>query len=285
MSLSGYLGQLLKGLRSDPVDPESHKREHGSLSPFMLQRAFAYSKSERHFLDGDNMQDASEWLIKMLEEVFIEHPDLRKLFEIEQHTVIKCQAEGCGHGHAVGSSTELTFGLAIPEQKTPIGIQELISNALGADELPTDYICEGCKQSGTSEKQNTFVKLPENLIMLVDRIVPATKDKKTTRINFDLGDLSVGGEWYRMTAVICHWSQNHSTERGHYSTFRKHNGKWWELDDAKVSEAQERDIDDNRTNHSSIVLLRKVIDLGAEHHIQPCRSTRNFDCSGVLCLL
>ena len=37
LSLSAYLGQLLKDLRSDPIDPESRKGEHSSLSAFMLQ--------------------------------------------------------------------------------------------------------------------------------------------------------------------------------------------------------------------------------------------------------
>ncbi|KAK4547197.1 hypothetical protein LTR36_001418 [Oleoguttula mirabilis] len=217
LSLSAHLGQLLKDFRSTPADADHHEPTEHSISPFMLQRVFAYSKLQRNELDGDVKHDSSEWLLAVLQEVFEETPSLRALFEVKQL------------------------------------IQDLITDALRADKLPNDYACEGCKRLGTSEKLHTYTDLPDNLIVLIDRIEPETQQKKTTRIGLEFEDVFVDAERYRMTAF-----RNRQIKTGHYTAFRKHEDKWWELDDASVTPATERDMADTRNHQSCFLLLQKV---------------------------
>ncbi|KAI7004790.1 hypothetical protein KC355_g8540, partial [Hortaea werneckii] len=82
LSLSIYVGQLLKDLRAGEVDKKAQQVPGGAISPFLLQQVFAYSKKEHEYLDGSEMQDSSEWLLKVLDEVFDEHPSLRHKFQV-----------------------------------------------------------------------------------------------------------------------------------------------------------------------------------------------------------
>ncbi|KAI7536226.1 hypothetical protein KC331_g11595, partial [Hortaea werneckii] len=86
LSLSIYVGQLLKDLRAGEVDKKAQQVAGGAISPFLLQQVFAYSKKEHEYLDGSEMQDSSEWLLKVLDEVFDEHPSLRHKFQVKQET-------------------------------------------------------------------------------------------------------------------------------------------------------------------------------------------------------
>ncbi|KAI6899987.1 hypothetical protein KC334_g8871, partial [Hortaea werneckii] len=86
LSLSTYVGQLLKDLRASEVDKKAQQVAGGAISPFLLQQMFAYSKKEHEYLDGSEMQDSSEWLLKVLDEVFDEHPSLRHKFQVKQET-------------------------------------------------------------------------------------------------------------------------------------------------------------------------------------------------------
>ncbi|KAI6900733.1 hypothetical protein KC334_g8466, partial [Hortaea werneckii] len=86
LSLSIYVGQLLKDLRAGEVDKKAQQVPGGAISPFLLQQVFAYSKKEHEYLDGSEMQDSSEWLLKVLDEVFDEHPSLRHKFQVKQET-------------------------------------------------------------------------------------------------------------------------------------------------------------------------------------------------------
>ncbi|KAK5126590.1 hypothetical protein LTR85_009524 [Meristemomyces frigidus] len=258
LPLSAYLGQLLKDLRSPAPEAGQRKSTNAPVSPLLLQQVFAYSKPDRNELAGDDMQDASEWLLRVLQEVFEEKPLLRALFELKQRTIVRCRAQGCNHSHDVASADEITFHVAVEEQEGVVPLQSLITDALRADQLPDDYACEGCKHLGTLEKKQIYTGLPDNLIVLIDRIDPETEKKKATRIGLEFKDIFVGNEQYRMNAFVRHRSNNRMIKTGHYTAFRKDEGKWWELDDANVRPASERGMADDQNNQSSFLLLQKV---------------------------
>ncbi|KAI6867812.1 hypothetical protein KC338_g4247 [Hortaea werneckii] len=263
LSLSIYVGQLLKDLRASEVDKKAQQVAGGAISPFLLQQVFAYSKSEREYLDGSEMQDSSEWLLKVLDEVFDEHPSLRHKFQVKQETKVRCTAPDCSHSHALAAQEELTLGVTLPEwvsgtTSSKAHIQELISEAFKADALPEDYVCDGCKKTGTTVKEITSTELPENLLVQVDRVKPGTTLKNVTPIEHAFGDIMVDGQKYQMAAWISHESSARDTECGHYVCHRKHDGRWWVADDDHVYEARDRDLVDNARRQTSLLLLKKV---------------------------
>ncbi|GAB1734946.1 hypothetical protein NU219Hw_g24t1 [Hortaea werneckii] len=263
LSLSIYIGQLLKDLRASDVDKKAQQVAGGAISPFLLQQVFAYSKSEHEYLDGSEMQDSSEWLLKVLDEVFDEHPSLRHKFQVKQETQVRCTAPGCSHSHALAAQEELTLGVTLPEwvsgtASSKAHIQELISGAFQPEALPDDYVCDGCKKTGTTVKEITSTELPENLLVQVDRVKPGTTLKNVTPIEQAFGDIMVDGQKYQMAAWISHESSARDTECGHYVCHRKHDGKWWVADDDHVYEARDRDLIDNARRQTSLLLLKKV---------------------------
>lgn len=263
LSLSIYVGQLLKDLRAGEVDKKAQQVAGGAISPFLLQQVFAYSKKEHEYLDGSEMQDSSEWLLKVLDEVFDEHPSLRHKFQVKQETQVRCTAPGCSHSHVLAAQEELTLGVTLPEwvsgtASSKAQIQELISEAFKADTLPDDYVCDGCKRNGTTVKEITSTELPENLLVQVDRVKPGTTLKNVTPIEHAFGDIMVDGQKYQMAAWISHESSARATECGHYVCHRQHDGKWWVADDDHVYEARDRDLIDNEKRQTSLLLLKKV---------------------------
>ncbi|KAI6828135.1 hypothetical protein KC340_g9240 [Hortaea werneckii] len=263
LSLSIYVGQLLKDLRAGEVDKKAQQVAGGAISPFLLQQVFAYSKKEHEYLDGSEMQDSSEWLLKVLDEVFDEHPSLRHKFQVKQETQVRCTAPGCSHSHALAAQEELTLGITLPEwvsgtASSKAQIQELISEAFQADTLPDDYVCDGCKKTGTTVKEITSTELPENLLVQVDRVKPGTTLKNVTPIEHAFGDIMVDGQKYQMAAWVSHESSARATECGHYVCHRQHDGKWWVTDDDHVYEARDRDLVDNEKRQTSLLLLKKV---------------------------
>ncbi|KAI7340882.1 hypothetical protein KC315_g416 [Hortaea werneckii] len=263
LSLSIYVGQLLKDLRAGEVDKKAQQVAGGAISPFLLQQVFAYSKKEHEYLDGSEMQDSSEWLLKVLDEVFDEHPSLRHKFQVKQETQVRCTAPGCSHSHVLAAQEELTLGVTLPEwvsgtASSKAQIQELISEAFKADTLPDDYVCDGCKRTGTTVKEITSTELPENLLVQVDRVKPGTTLKNVTPIEHAFGDIMVDGQKYQMAAWISHESSARATECGHYVCHRQHDGKWWVADDDHVYEARDRDLIDNEKRQTSLLLLKKV---------------------------
>ncbi|GAB1733167.1 hypothetical protein NU195Hw_g30t1 [Hortaea werneckii] len=263
LSLSIYVGQLLKDLRASEVDKKAQQVAGGAISPFLLQQVFAYSKSEHEYLDGSTMQDSSEWLLKVLDEVFDEHPSLRHKFLVKQETKVRCTAPDCSHTHALAAQEELTLGVTLPEwvsgtASSKARLQELISEAFKADALPEDYVCDGCKKTGTTVKEITSTELPENLLVQVDRVKPGTTLKNVTPIEHAFGDIMVDGQKHQMAAWISHESSARDTECGHYVCHRKHDGKWWVADDDHVYEARDRDLVDNARRQTSLLLLKKV---------------------------
>ncbi|KAI7154811.1 hypothetical protein KC349_g7411 [Hortaea werneckii] len=263
LSLSIYVGQLLKDLRASEVDKKAQQIAGGAISPFLLQQVFAYSKKEHEYLDGSEMQDSSEWLLKVLDEVFDEHPSLRHKFQVKQETKVRCTAPDCSHNHALAAQEELTLGVTLPEwvsgtASSKAHLQELISEAFQAETLPEDYVCDGCKKTGTTVKEITSTELPENLLVQVDRVKPGTTLKNVTPIEHAFGDIMVDGQKYQMAAWISHESSARATECGHYVCHRKHDGKWWVADDDHVYEARDRDLVDNAKRQTSLLLLKKV---------------------------
>ncbi|KAI7109380.1 hypothetical protein KC340_g427 [Hortaea werneckii] len=263
LSLSIYVGQLLKDLRAGEVDKKAQQVAGGAISPFLLQQVFTYSRSEHEYLDGSVMQDASEWVLKVLDEVFEEHPSLRHKFQVKQETKVRCTAPDCSHTHALAAQEELTLGVTLPEWISGTAgskayIQELISGAFQAEALPDDYVCDGCKKTGTTVKDITSTELPENLLVQVDRVKPGTTLKNVTPIEHAFGDIVVDGQKYQMAAWISHESSARDTECGHYVCHRKHDGKWWVADDDHVYEARDRDLIDNARRQTSLLLLKKL---------------------------
>ncbi|KAI7281126.1 hypothetical protein KC345_g4301 [Hortaea werneckii] len=263
LSLSIYVGQLLKDLRASEVDKKAQQVAGGAISPFLLQQVFAYSKSEHEYLDGSEMQDSSEWLLKVLDEVFDEHPSLCHKFQIKQKTKVRCTTPDCSHSHALAAQEELTLGVTLPDwisgtASSKAHIQELIAEAFQADALPEDYVCDGCRKTGTTVKEITSTELPENLLVQVDRVKPGTTLKNVTPIEHAFGDIMVDGQKYQMAAWVSHESSARDTECGHYVCHRKHDGKWWVADDDHVYEARDRDLIDNARRQTSLLLLKKV---------------------------
>ncbi|KAI6902634.1 hypothetical protein KC334_g7553, partial [Hortaea werneckii] len=191
------------------------------------------------------------------------HPSLRHKFQVKQETQVRCTAPGCSHSHALAAQEELTLGVTLPEwvsgtTSSKAHLQELISEAFQAEALPEDYVCDGCKKTGTTVKEITSTELPENLLVQVDRVKPGTTLKNVTPIEHAFGDIMVDGQKYQMAAWVSHESSARATECGHYVCHRQHDGKWWVADDDHVYEARDRDLVDNEKRQTSLLLLKKV---------------------------
>ena len=264
LSFSHFLGQLLKDLRSPPPAEGSeeyrlvHSDGRGVLSPFLLQQVVAYSTTGREKFNGEKLQDANEWLLMLLGEVFSEQEHLREKFAVEQEITVKCMSRGCDHTHAVPAPAEMTLDASVPDAGETT-VEDLISNALEADELPSDYDCAGCRKKGTSIKEHKITKLPKTLLVQLDRVKPGTTKKKLARIlHADDEKVVIHGETFEKMAWVRHESSTFASDCGHYVTFRRNYDKWYHLDDGIVREASAREMVDKSKSTTSLILMQKV---------------------------
>ncbi|KAJ3069233.1 hypothetical protein HK102_006970 [Quaeritorhiza haematococci] len=107
-----------------------------------------------------------------------------------------------------------------------------------------------------------------NKYIIVNTKIMTSEDSRKGDITVD-SVVQVAGQWYKVISMVLH--NGTSTHSGHYTNLTHHNGKWFFLDDSRVTEMGELDpqtyIEDLRTGSSSrstlqfvpyLILLKKV---------------------------
>ena len=113
--------------------------------------------------------------------------------------------------------------------------------------------------SGELEAHSTFAKLGENLVMRVDRTgydLSRGASRIMTKVELDMDNIKpLDDVEYELSAVVYH--DGLSTDYGHYTVFRKHDGDWHILNDKQCSKTKKEDVGDLRKYGQSTMLLWK----------------------------
>lgn len=139
--------------------------ELSQLSPWMFKMIAAGNNNE--FLSG-RQQDASEFLVHLLQNRFKRFPELSglsKLFEIQMEEIVVCG--GCGE-RRISSHSESCLILSTPEKQV-CDLDELLQMRFSPETV--DWRCDRCENccKGT-HKQTKIVALPKYLVLVANRL-------------------------------------------------------------------------------------------------------------------
>ncbi|KAK4938640.1 hypothetical protein LTR28_009551 [Elasticomyces elasticus] len=260
ISVSKQLGALLQ-LMGNHI-----KRGSGEnfVSPFILQQVFAHGASahpSRSAMSGSTQEDAYELYGQLVDALTAESrgtKGLDELFQVKSRPKLSCKGTGCSHRHDLQEETANCWNISIPKGLAA-GKSCDFDECLEASmvEQLADFKCQDCKEENSSSKKTEFTALPENLVIGINRNGHnGQKLMNPMRLNF--GAIEIGGERYRMNAVVRH--KGRTTDGGHYTIFIREKEDWLEIDDKEIM----RDLpfealrDSNNKGQSAILLLKKV---------------------------
>lgn len=272
LSISTHLGATLQAMRGVNQKPAS--ATDNPASPTLFQHVFAYGGAEaselRESMNGDEEHDVHEYVSAVLDAVSEEAGpqgsegssavpcDRRSVadkFRISHSDVMACSQ--CGRQQERSAEPENTLRVFVPDQEC--SLKDIISASLDNSEQLGDYKCEQCEHTGTTTRRTRYEKLPQCLIVSLNRA--SEEDKKiTTAVALPLDVVELKGKQYRMTAMVRYYSRGtKTTSGGHYTALRLHNSTWFELDDRKVTPVKPEELSDSsRRGHSMLVLLKEV---------------------------
>jgi len=126
---------------------------------------------------------------------------------------------------------------------------------LGAND---PWYCPTCKDFKEATKKLDLWKLPKILIIHLKRFANKSwKEKNNSFVDFPLEDLDLPflsgkkSEVYDLFAVSNHYG---SMSGGHYTSYCKNNGKWYEFDDSSVSTHDESRV---KTKNAYVLFYRR----------------------------
>lgn len=248
------------------VRPTSFKKTFATLNPLfrgwgqhdcqealsslieMLHNALSYSVTIETMGDIKNKKDKLEIAsINRWKEFYAkEYSKIVELFYGQEHTLIKCHK--CGDiAHKFDPFCTIT--LPIPNQDN-LTINDCLKEYIKEEKLNKDIfrVCEKCGSVKDSVKCTTFWRLPTYLIISFKRFTSNMRKInyfiKFPIHKFDLNPFITG---YRNAAktydLVCIANHSGGVGGGHYYAFCKNlNGKWYNFNDATVTEIDESNL-------------------------------------------
>ena len=226
----------------------------GPVDPRRFVQAFvATSAGFRLGLQGDSAE-ALNILLDHIHEQLAPDPTISQLFYGQTEVRLICR--DCDHESSrvepwACLSLEIP-GSSVPGTPVPT-LDDCMGSAFGNAECLTDYVCDDCKERGTTFRESRIRRFPPHLIVYFKRFT-ATGAKVQGRIayNPDMVDLglyatfSCEGARYRVMSCVEH---SGSCDGGHYymrqrdafaSAFASAaaaQGRWLTYDDATVTQS------------------------------------------------
>ena len=121
---------------------------------------------------------------------------------------------------------------------------DLIRNFVSEETLQINdqWLCSKCQEHQSAYKQITITKHPSVLIIQLKRFTKY--NKLTNLVKFPIKNLKIAQHTYDLFAVANHFGNISS---GHYTAyaFRSNIGKWYEFNDTKVTEVNEKELISN----------------------------------------
>ncbi|GAB7358457.1 hypothetical protein MBLNU230_g2521t1 [Neophaeotheca triangularis] len=253
LEIATYLGSLLEDMRTGIYgDSRLSVKKDNYVTPWLFQQAVAHghgSEPWQRFHDGQEQQCVSDYLSAVMERLGKERPSIASSFTSvsEQHNV-------CGNCNYKGSTTpetETSLNVAVTHKKGKKLLSELIKDSLSSE--LDGYTCSKCHETNTTVRYKTFTSLPRELFVNMRRLIDGVT-KNEAHVNLQAEEhVMVLGTKYTLRALIRHRGDGNG---GHYTAFRKMDGKWYHIDDknvtAEVAERKELSLGINTAYRSEI---------------------------------
>lgn len=142
--------------------------------------------------------------------------------EPEVHTFVE-------HGEEMEEEVKATMG-------------DLLKTATGG--ITTDIECRSCKMP--AQKTNEVAKLPENVIVAIDR------SSTSADVKMGLEGTQIGEKTYKGAVVV------HQEKSGHFVSFQQVDGVWWKLRDEVAEQVKDFEVQDNLRGQWVLALLKQT---------------------------
>ncbi|KAK5700592.1 ATP-dependent DNA helicase srs2 [Elasticomyces elasticus] len=252
IGLKNKLRQILHDLRDDQTSK--------AVSLYSFQTLFAVGSvddQERSHLDGRTQQDSFEFFQKLMN-VLCDGDDatasdaLKSLFEVSTTTSCICNAGNVKD--ATPQPKAMYHTVIVPADKAADGqahdLQRLINDSMQNE---TERVCSECTEplveviKVTSESE--YVILHLSRAKFADNV---SFKAQTEVAMLPAAGVSFGDSQYDLAAAVMH--RGNTPNLGHYTTYRKHAGEWWLLNDNKVTKKLPTDSEESK---STMLLLKK----------------------------
>ena len=180
-------------------------------------------------------------------------------------TTVKC----CNCKHLSISFNEFnSINLDLPENNltnnNEITLSDLFGNYLKS-EIFNDpknlFFCDNCKEYSVSTKKYSLYRLPEKLIIILNRY-SSDGMKKNISVSFPLNDLKIKEKCslktydYSLCSIINHYGIHRG---GHYNCLNKINNNWFLIDDVNFKIINFNDNTDLKNRESYILIYSKEL--------------------------
>jgi hypothetical protein len=271
VSTAKHLRSLLHDLRE-----EYHGTADRNVSPYLFQSVMAFGHAEdadranndlstRQEMSGDVQHDSFEYYQSVLNNLredphIADSNGLQGLFEVETKTQDVCENNVCDHESAHRTASNNYHNVNVPHGKgdQSADFRHMVTSSMKSRR---DDACPKCGEQ-TLITKTTFTKLPDNLVMKINRTAFNERARRATKVatpvDLDISKpVELGEEKFEIAAVVRH--DGDSITCGHYTIFRKLDGKWFLLNDKECTSKAENEVRDHRRNGKCAMLLLKKL--------------------------
>ena len=187
---------------------------------------------------GGRQQDASEFLVHLLEHFHQKYRLLSDIFEGQLVSTHTCQH--CFYSYTTNQPFKLyTLQMDLPSmlEEQTFDLYKLIDHFHRATIL-RDYRCRQCDTLNSTEKEISIIALPRVLVILLSRFRGLQKVNKyvsfpaQTSIRYNI-DGNEYNKQYRIMGIVVHIGS--SKRRGHYIAYVRDGERWFQINDHIVS--------------------------------------------------
>jgi hypothetical protein len=243
LSAAKHLRKVLEEMRRD-----SQEERIANISPYLLQSVRAWGAaddadrpddeiSERQKMSGDSQEDAFEYYQLLLNDLIADTSAgdgdaLNEAFQIESETRECCTDADCGMKSdprkAINNYHNVDVKLEKGEEST--SLKKLLEASLESPKV--GFYCKDEKcQIGDIVTRTTFTKVPDSLVVRLNRTTYSEQQAHKVTAVVELNNtLNVEGSEYSLHPVIMHRG---TINNGHYTIYRKHQERWYLLDDKR----------------------------------------------------
>lgn len=171
-------------------------------------------------------QDSAEFVHKII--TLLDEEEAIDMGKFQTRFDLHWQCSRCNHREERLPSIQETLSITLM-RKGPI-LKDLMDSVINQKEEPVGEtaICDNCQGVGSKTAYTTLNALPDNLVLMVER--------EDLNLNIDIPydqGITIANKQYRVSAVIKHKGPN--KESGHYWAIRRHNDRFYVMDDSSVS--------------------------------------------------
>lgn len=149
----------------------------------------------------------------------------------------------CGSCGALFNTFEVFCCMALPMPKEEMSLASCVREFF-TEEAVTDWKCDGCGTKGTAKRGAAICKLPEVVVVSVNRFDAGLK-KNTAPLKLpdtlDLAKVSIINACasYDLVSFACHAG---AFQAGHYWAIVKHVNEWLRADDVSMTRVSDVDV-------------------------------------------